>query len=878
MEAERAECNGSVKLEKSPSDDLITHKRRRDDGSSAEATKVLERPGRNRDIGWNHCVRVGEGKWKRLRCNWCTFSTGTITKIKYHLIHRWPTAKCPNVPTKVSKSILDQMFEKRMCKNKRLAQNRSFDGKEMSSPCKDDIVYANSTKSDKVFQVESSGIFNPKADKQFENTKAATKSSESADHRLGTTFQLPKTDMTKAEIRVLYIVLEIIGPAETVSFTDSDPERHDRIYRRWKSAIECLLKLSYLIPGQGIWNTLHAALSLDHSQLSHKLMMNEVIMDNERLKDIQLGDSELKFQSQKLNSLSANEQIVLESTASYHKEDTNTRKCEKAFLEILVSRKFALLCDFLLGIFDENITKSFLDFSMIDSKLKSGDYEQSAELFNQDVEQETGQVGVIRKNSIVPRATKQFSVGPDFSTKPDRMEVSNPNCASICNKCRTEANGGNSIACGGNIFSCGGNSVREIPNQSCHCAVCPSTDKDSDPVCKDNKKEFYKVSVTEEDLDENGCGIKAATNSGETLVSCMESADLVEPSQTVNSRLCKICRTCEAEDRKFLVCGHTRCPYKFYHIRCLRTSQIASVEQQNRPCWYCPSCLCRGCLCDRNDNWIVLCDGCDEAYHTHCMKPPRAVGAQGAMQHKNEGEQSREAIWPMDLLLSAAEKFLEDELTLKRGIGIELSKPEISVPAGSVSFTDSHPERHDRICHHWKSAIECQIKLSYVTPAKEAQSLSANEQIVLESTASDHKEDTNTRKCEKASFEILISAKFALLCDFLLGIFDENMTKSFLDFSLIDSKLKSGDYEQDIPNGSWHCAACPSTDKDSALVCTDNKKKVDEVSVTEEDLDKNGNGIKTAIDSGEISVPSLESADPVEPSKTLNSRLCKICL
>ncbi|KAG6499151.1 hypothetical protein ZIOFF_038907 [Zingiber officinale] len=235
--------------------------------------------------------------------------------------------------------------------------------------------------------------------------------------------------------------------------------------------------------------------------------------------------------------------------------------------------------------------------------------------------------------------------------------------------------------------------------------------------------------------------------------------------------------------------------------------------------------------------------------------------------------------------------------------GVSYIKPEISVPASSVSFTYSHPERHDRICHHWKSAIECQIKLSYVTPG--------NEQIVLESTASDHKEDTNTRKCEKASFEILISAKFALLCDFLLGIFDENMTKSFLDFSLIDSKLKSGYYEQsaelfnqdvgpnilqttikttikqlepffcgsadiltkrqqpilfgiEIPNGSWHCAAFSSTDKDSALVCTDNKKKVHEVSVTEEDPDKNGNGIKTAIDSGEISVPKIIRAENKE--------------
>ncbi|KAG6486684.1 hypothetical protein ZIOFF_055263 [Zingiber officinale] len=47
--------------------------------------------------------------------------------------------------------------------------------------------------------------------------------------------------------------------------------------------------------------------------------------------------------------------------------------------------------------------------------------------------------------------------------------------------------------------------------------------------------------------------------------------------------------------------------------------------------------------------------------------------------------------------------------------GVSYIKSEISVPASSVSFTDSHPERHDKICHHWKSAIECQIKLSYVT-------------------------------------------------------------------------------------------------------------------------------------------------------------------
>lgn len=83
---------------------------------------------------------------------------------------------------------------------------------------------------------------------------------------------------------LVLLQLKIIGPAETVSYTDSHPERHDRICRCWRSAIECQLKLSYVTPGQGIWNILHAALSFDHSQLSHKLMMNDVIMDNEQLK------------------------------------------------------------------------------------------------------------------------------------------------------------------------------------------------------------------------------------------------------------------------------------------------------------------------------------------------------------------------------------------------------------------------------------------------------------------------------------------------------------------------------------------------------------------------------------------------------------------
>lgn len=107
-------------------------------------------------------------------------------------------------------------------------------------------------------------------------------------------------------------------------------------------------------------------------------------------------------------------------------------------------------------------------------------------------------------DSIVPHATKQFPVGPDCSSKPNHMEASNPNC------------GGRDAI---HHFSCIDCSIREIPNLSGHRAACSSIDKDSDPVCTDNKKEFDEVSVTEEDLNENGSRIKTATNSGKTSVS-----------------------------------------------------------------------------------------------------------------------------------------------------------------------------------------------------------------------------------------------------------------------------------------------------------------------------------------------------------------------
>ncbi|PVH37718.1 hypothetical protein PAHAL_5G067100 [Panicum hallii] len=107
------------------------------------------------------------------------------------------------------------------------------------------------------------------------------------------------------------------------------------------------------------------------------------------------------------------------------------------------------------------------------------------------------------------------------------------------------------------------------------------------------------------------------------VVACtMAPSQVPEPTETALGGRCKVCKEPEEKGKRFLICGHSLCMYKYYHIRCLSPKQIASDQQLGEQCWYCPSCLCRGCFCDMDDNEIIMCDGCDEAYHLYCLSPP----------------------------------------------------------------------------------------------------------------------------------------------------------------------------------------------------------------------------------------------------------------
>lgn len=64
-----------------------------------------------------------------------------------------------------------------------------------------------------------------------------------------------------------------------------------------------------------------------------------------------------------------------------------TERCQRVFCNILASEKFSSLCKVLLENFQGMKPESVFDFSVINSRMKKQDYEQSPTLFLSDIQQ-----------------------------------------------------------------------------------------------------------------------------------------------------------------------------------------------------------------------------------------------------------------------------------------------------------------------------------------------------------------------------------------------------------------------------------------------------------------------------------------------------------
>nr|XP_010905320.1 PHD finger protein EHD3 isoform X2 [Elaeis guineensis] len=732
MAVEEKRCNGFVKLEDSSGEGLITYKRRKRGRSSSDACQVSNMPlhkGKNRDIGWEHGVIV-DGNRFHWKCNWCGLVRygGGVSRLKQHIAGTCDVKKCQKVPEDVAKSMMNHLIAKQKDRMVKIAGLNGIDMMNSKFDHENNLVDKDNLKLDLELQRRNASQLSKRATKQ---SGVASQRSRTGTQRSMTTTQLFKIGMAKD-----------MKQAHDTGLHSStyESDDHARIDGHWRQVLEHLLQLPDASEGSGIQGCIRDALICGPSRFTRKFKMTDLPWDTIQPKDRRKGLNAVKSQSQRLDGATSDVSITGASNIN-----ANTIKCQNVFLDILRSEKFALLCDLLCVTLQDNKGKGFFDFSVINSKMKTWEYEKSPGLFDQDMQQvwdkfskigremvllasslsnisrasyqkqvgqdlvngagehkpeETYPVGVEQKNYVESYTTMRLaSCESDHSTKPDQTEASGLYKVCTCKKCGTEANGKRSLICDGceamYHFSCIEPAIKEIPTRSWYCSACRTNKRESSEptsahIHPDSSHQNCAVchrlefSETKEE-NESGSRTMMDNDSRESSVSGMESDESPELSRTAMSQLCKLCGTCEDEDKRFLICGHVHCPYKFYHIRCLKTGQIASAQQQNKPCWYCPSCLCRACLCDKDDGKIVLCDGCDEAYHTYCMKPPRtsipkgqwycvpcnvARAREGMRRYeqwilqrhrKNDVRQANEANRSMDLLLSAAEKLSSEE-------------------------------------------------------------------------------------------------------------------------------------------------------------------------------------------------------------------------
>ncbi|KAK7286934.1 hypothetical protein RJT34_22301 [Clitoria ternatea] len=325
-----------------------------------------------------------------------------------------------------------------------------------------------------------------------------------------------------------------------------------------------------------------------------------------------------------------------------------TERCQRVFCNILASEKFNSLCEVLLENFQGMKPESVLDFSVINSRMKEQAYEQSPTLFLSDVLevwrklQDTGNQIVALAKSLSNMSRSSFSEQVGISAqssfedekqvfcnqesnshmKPEQAEEYVTNKIGTCRHCGDKADGTDCLVCDSceemYHVSCIEPAVKEIPHKSWFCADCTAcgigSRHESCVVCERlNIPKTLSNNVGEESIPTN----EETLNELEENSNC--TFDGIQTSiGGENSFKCKICKM-EMDGGKVKICGHSFCPSKYYHLRCLSSKQIKSYGD----CWYCPSCLCQVCLADKDDDKIVLCDGCDHAYHIYCMKPPR---------------------------------------------------------------------------------------------------------------------------------------------------------------------------------------------------------------------------------------------------------------
>lgn len=190
-----------------------------------------------------------------------------------------------------------------------------------------------------------------------------------------------------------------------------------------------------------------------------------------------------------------------------------------------------------------------------------------------------------------------------------------------CRHCGDKADGTDCLVCDSceKVYhiSCVEPAVKEIPPKSWFCVDCTVSrlPHKNCVVCERLNAQRTLINGVGDEIistnEETDMGLEESSN-------CEIEVGIEEQRHLKPLQPCKICGSDMELGEHLLKCGHLFCPKKYYHKSCLTRTELRKYG----PRWYCPSCLCRACLIDCNDDKIILCDGCDHAYHIYCMNPP----------------------------------------------------------------------------------------------------------------------------------------------------------------------------------------------------------------------------------------------------------------
>ncbi|XP_052164373.1 uncharacterized protein LOC127781446 isoform X2 [Oryza glaberrima] len=647
-------------------------------------------PTKLRDNAWEHSLihDKEKGHWK---CKWCSLEGyHGITRLKWHLVGWQNRPQCLNVPEDVAKTIRDKMISREKQKEGRL----NFDVIDSCNmPCSSESLQFDQENFAEVMQGKGSS----------EDFNQAERQSNTLNTVCNTTHPPQNSNN--------YQGLQENGLYSSKNKSEKQTERYD-CWSHWRYVLDGLMHLPCALEGPGIQSCIRDVLLYGSAEFG--TVGDKVEMDSNR----------------KVSS------------------DGNIAKCQSVLVDVLKSENFALLCNVLGRAVhqDEQRTKYF-DFTMIDSRMKNGDYGRAPLLFKHDlkmlwedlkmagqdiidlannlssltetsytkqVERERGSddseenlKGAAATNlepmNMVKSTASVLSTSQGFNQldQPDPMDVCDEQNGTNCNECGKVAKIDSILTCKRCMLafhvSCIEPPVPSTSTGSWCCKTCSTICNESAEVgmalvhyepnrlhghcvaCKD--LEFCRPPRCEETASERA----PADNSRAIVIPSAEPVEDVELSDIDVRGLCKMCGNPEEKDKRFLVCGHTHCLYKYYHISCLKATQIASDKQLDKPCWYCPSCLCRVCHSDRDDDLTILCDGCDEAYHLYCITPRRTSIPKGkwycsscAIERAKEGMARHEKRMlklhrkddpglqgmryeMVDMILAAAEMLSDDE-------------------------------------------------------------------------------------------------------------------------------------------------------------------------------------------------------------------------